>query len=127
MTWVTCDEVIEGDIIRFTEAIWERRGPKRKQRIVRVGERIVTAEVLLVEEQWIYMIVMICEGDRDGEKPIGGKPLEKDEKIKRKVTTVLKRCERLLWSEEPVRAKLTSRFLREPEPEPEEIKKPKKR
>ena len=30
MTWVICDEVIEGDIIRFTEAIWERRGPKRK-------------------------------------------------------------------------------------------------
>ena len=127
MTWVICDEVIEGDIIRFTEAIWERRGPKRKQRIMRVGERTVTAEVLSVEEQWVYLIVMACEGDRDGEKPIGGKPLEKGEKIKRKITTVLKRCERLLWSEEPVRARLTSRFLREPEPEPEEIKKPKKR
>ncbi len=127
MTWVICDEVIEGDIIRFTEAIWERRGPKRKQRIMRVGERTVTAEVLSIEEEWVYLIVMECEGDRDGEKPIGGKPLVKGEEIKRKITTVLKRCERLLWSEESVRAKLTSRFIREPDPAPEETKKPKKR
>ena len=59
MTWVICDEVIEGDIIRFTEAIWERRGPKRKQRIMRVGERTVTAEVLSIEEEWVYLLSLI--------------------------------------------------------------------
>lgn len=108
MAWVTCDEVVQGDIIRFTESVWERRGPKRKQRVIRVGEHNVIAEVLSVEEQWIYLIVMECEGD---------KPLKKGDEIKRKATTVLKRCERLLWSEEVVRASLTSRFLREPNPE----------
>ena len=116
MTWVLCDEVVEGDIIRFTESVWERRGPKKRQRVIRVGEHDVIAQVLSVEEQWIYLIVMECEGD---------KPLEKGQEIKRKVTTVLKRCERLLWSEESVRARLTSRFLREPAPE--ETPEPKKR
>jgi hypothetical protein len=117
MTWVLCDdEVVVGDIVRFTESVWERRGPKRKQRVVRVGEHDVIAEVLTVEEQWIYLIVMECEGD---------KPLEKGQEIKRKVKTVLKRCERLLWSEESVRAKLTTRFLKDPEEE--EAPKPKKR
>lgn len=108
MTWVVCDEVVGGDIVRFTESVWERRGPKRRQRVIRVGERRLIAEVLTVEEQWIYLIVMECEGD---------KPLKKGEEIKRKVVTVLKRCERLLWSEEGVRAKLTTRFLKDPEEE----------
>ncbi len=103
MTWVTCDEVVEGDVVRFTESVWERRGPKRRQRIVRTGERTVTGQILVIEEEWVYLIIMVCEGD---------KPLAKDEEVKRKVSTVLKRCERLLWSEEPVRAGLTSRFVR---------------
>ncbi len=103
MTWTVCEEIVEGDVVRFTESVWERRGPRRRQRIVRVGERRVTGQIVTIEEEWVYLVILESDGDQ---------PLAKDAEAKRKIRTVLKRCERLLWSEEPVRAGLTSRFVR---------------
>ncbi len=48
MTWTVCEEIVEGDVVRFTESVWERRGPRRRQRIVRVGERRVTGQIVTI-------------------------------------------------------------------------------
>ena len=92
---------IEADVIRWKEAVWEKRGP-RQGRAVHIGDRLVTAEVIAEDAESGFVTLLVRE-DRIF------RTLKKDEKIRRKRATVEKgRPERLLWSDESARAALTA-------------------
>lgn len=66
------DGFIEADVIRWKEGIYERKGP-RQGCVVRIGDRLVTAEVLgeVDEEGWVYLLIRSSEilKLKDGKKP----------------------------------------------------------
>ena len=44
--WIPCwEKFIVGEVVRWNEAVWVEKG-KRKKKLIKVGERRVTAEVL---------------------------------------------------------------------------------
>lgn len=50
--WIPCGEkFIVGDVVRWKEAVWVEKG-KRKKKLIKVGERRVTAEVLGTDRKW---------------------------------------------------------------------------
>jgi xanthine/CO dehydrogenase XdhC/CoxF family maturation factor len=109
--WIPCGGgFIEADVIRWNEGVWQKpRG--RRGRTVNAGERMVIAEVIRDEGGWVDLLVRDCT--IASEKP-GGKVLllAKNAEVRRKRRTIQKgKPERLLWSDETVRALLVSKFL----------------
>jgi hypothetical protein len=109
--WVHCSSgFIEADVIRWREGIW--RKPRRKRgRSTHVGDRVVVAEVIRDDGEWLDLLVRDCSViiDKLGN---GTALLPKSTEIRRKRHTVAKgKPERLLWSDETVRAILVSRHL----------------
>jgi hypothetical protein len=106
MTWQTSkDGFIEADVIRWSEPIWKPRRSK-KAKAIKIGTRQITAEVLKDEEGWVQLLVLesiLTEDDSMRSIP----PLKKHTEIKRKRPALENRnTERLLWSDESVRASL---------------------
>ena len=60
--WIPCGEkFIVGDVVRWKEAVWIEKG-KRKKKLVKVGERRVTAEVLGTDRKgFVCLSVCKCE------------------------------------------------------------------
>jgi hypothetical protein len=110
--WVPCGSgFIEADVIRWKEGVWEKRSRRRTARAVNAGDRMVTAEVLRDADGWVELLVR--ESTVVSEKP-GWllKPLPNNVEVRRRRTTIERgNPERLLWSDESVRAGLTSTFL----------------
>ena len=111
--WIPCgDGFIEADVVRWKESVWEKRSRRRNARAVNVGDRLVTAEVLRGDaEGWVYLLTRACA--MVTEKP-GRKValLVKGQEVRRKRRTIERgKPERLLWSDETVRASLVSKFL----------------
>ena len=116
--WIKCGSrgFIQADVIRWREAVWER--PQRRRRsqpeeepAVKIGERLVTAEVLRDADRagWVRLLVRACEivRDRTGGRRVHA--LKAGEEIKRKSDTIRRgKPERLAWSEEGVREALAS-------------------
>lgn len=97
-------DFIVADVIRWKEGVFKNRRSK-KGRSVRIGERLVIAEVLRDEAGWVYLLVRGCEvvsvGWNIREVPL----LTKNTEIKRKRTTIARgNTERLPWSDESARA-----------------------
>ena len=113
--WIPCgDGFIEADVIRWKEGVFDRRGP-RGARAVKIGDRLVIAEVLrdCEEDGWVYLLIRGCEVvDERGQKKVPS--LKTGEETKRKRHTICRgKPERLYWSDENARAVLTkSRFLK---------------
>src|ERR1700687_363165 len=109
--WVPCGSgFIEADVIRWKEAVWEKR-QRLRGRAVNAGERMVTAEVLRDADGWVELLVRECT--IVSEEP-GWllKPLPKNVEVRRRRKTIEGgNPERLLWSDESVRAGLISTFL----------------
>lgn len=111
--WVPVgNDFIEADVIRWKEGVFKnKRGKSRKA--VRIGERLVTAEVLKMDNQgWVNLLVRACEvvslGWNIRELPL----LPKETEIKRKCTTISRgNAERLLWSDESARASVAGEFF----------------
>lgn len=105
---------IQGDVIRWQEGDWVRRGTRGRQRSVLVGDRGVTAEVLQAADRdgWVRLKVVACKG---GVSRIHRKEvtvLKVGAEIKRAYKTIVRgKPERLLWSDESVRASLASKYL----------------
>jgi hypothetical protein len=106
--WIPCtDGFIEADIIRWQEAIWERRA-SRNNKGAKIGSRMVTAEVLRddTKHDWVRLLVRGCVllerfTQKDTVQPKNG------DEITRKRATILRgKPERLLWSDEDNRSKL---------------------
>lgn len=58
--WVPCGSVfIEADVIRWTEGVW--RKPRRNRgRAMNLGDRVVTAEVINDDGEWVHLLVRDC-------------------------------------------------------------------
>jgi hypothetical protein len=109
--WVPCSSgFIEADVIRWSEGVWQK--PRRRRgRAVNVGDRMLIAEVIRDDGEWVDLLVRDCTiaSEKPGRKVL---PLAKNLEVHRKRHTIEKgKPERLLWSDETVRALLVSRFL----------------
>ena len=107
--WVSCSSgFIEADVIRWSEGVWQK--PRRNRgRAVNVGDRVVIAEVIRDDGEWVDLLVRDCiiASEKPGHKLL---PLAKNLEVHRKRHTIEKgKPERLLWSDETVRALLVSK------------------
>jgi len=111
-------DFIEADVIRWTEGVYRNRR-RKKSKPMRIGERLVMAEVLRDEAGWVNLLVRGCEVlsasfGRDIRDVPG---LPKNTEIKRKRKTIVRgKPERLAWSDESARAIVASKFLGNWEP-----------
>ena len=99
------------DVIRWKEAVWEKRSRRRTARAVNAGERLVIAEVIKDNDGWVELLIRGCS--IVSEKP-GWllKPLPTSLAVRRRRQTIEKgNPERLLWSDESARAGLSCKFL----------------
>lgn len=111
--WVPVgNDFIEADVIRWKEGVFKSKR-RKNGKLVRIGERLVTAEVLKMDNQgWVNLLVRACEvvsvGWNIREVPL----LPKETEIKRKRTTIARgNTERLLWSDESARSIVASKFV----------------
>lgn len=108
MKWIECGgDFIEADVIRWTEAVWQKRS--RRARPTKVGQRIVTAEVLRPEcaRGFVSLLVRGCQSAEEGGPGQQAHALRKNEEIARKRQTIERGDpKRLLWSDESARAAL---------------------
>jgi len=113
--WISCGAAfIDADVIRWKEAAWPRA--KRKGgRAVKLGERMITAEVLRDDNGWVRLLIR----DYAVLSETRGRSVEmlaKGTEIRRKRETIERgNPERRIWSDETARALVVSRF-RGPEP-----------
>ena len=111
--WVPTEgHFVEADVIRWKEGVFlPRRG---KGRALKLGDRIIVAEVLREDEGWVFLLVRHCElaSVRTGRLPREVPLPHKGDEIKRKRATIIRcKADRLLWSDENVRSVFASRFL----------------
>lgn len=120
--WITADPIIEADVIRWTEAVFDRR--RKGKKALRIGERLIVAEVLeLTKDGWLRLLVRACTITRDDVAGRSIPTFKQEERIKRAVKTVMRgKPERLIWSDESARDGLLrdkrlekSRFLPRPD------------
>lgn len=117
--WIpTGDDFSAADVIRWKESVF-RNSRRKKARAIKLGERLVIAEVLREEDGWVYLLIRGCElvsvktGWLDRQIPL----LPNGTETKRKRRTIARgKPERLLWSDESARTLLGSRFLGKLEP-----------
>lgn len=99
------DGFIKADVIRWKEAVWDS-SRKRKGAALRIGERLITAEVVAADGEWVSLLVRECvETARFSvRKPVV--LLKAGTVIRRARKTISKygKPERLLWSDESARA-----------------------
>ena len=97
--WLKCRErFIVGDVVRWHEPVWKKRGPKR--RAVKVGERLVTAEVIRESERagFVDLVIIDCalQKDRSGGKKAYG--IAKGTETSRMRKNIAGgKAERMLW------------------------------
>jgi hypothetical protein len=112
--WVPVgNDFIAADVIRWREGVFKSRRSK-KGRAIKLGNRLMIAEVLRDEAGWTYLLVRRCEviSATIGRNPCDVPVLPKGTETKRKRATIARgKAERLLWSDESARALLASRFL----------------
>lgn len=103
MEWLACGKkFIEADVIRWKEAIWK---PKAR-RPTKIGERLVTAEVIKREAGgWVRLKVNQCETVNGEDWHWKIPELKAGAVIRRSIETIGKgRAARLPWSDEAARA-----------------------
>lgn len=113
--WISCGRgFIAADVVKWREGIWDKRGPG-KGRVIRVGDRLMIAEVLeeADEEGWCLLLVRECvvlESTLKRDKAA----VKRGDEITRREATILKgKPQRMLWSDEEARALVTgSKFHR---------------
>lgn len=103
MAWTSCNTPLVADVIRWKEPIWVKGG-KRNSKPQKIGEQVVTAEVMALGD---YLQLHIRAVDVLSIEITKRPPpkLTVGDNIKRKKTTIARgNCERLLWSDETARA-----------------------
>ena len=117
--WIPCGEkFIVGDVVRWTEAIWldlKKKKKKGKKKVVKLGARRVTAEVLRMDASG-YVSLSVCQCEivsNERDLPVRLLTLRKKEIIRKQRSTIGKGSgERLTWSEEGARSLVVSKFLK---------------
>lgn len=105
--WLPAEDFIAADVIRWTEAIFDRR---RKGKALRIGERALAGEVIeRTTDGWVRVLLraaIVTKADFAGKTIPQLKP---GETIKRGLKTILRgKPERLLWSDESARSAVTT-------------------
>lgn len=107
--WIPCGSgFIEADVIRWSEGVWQK-SRRRRGRAVHVGDRVVTAEVIGDDGEWVDLLIRGCAvvSEKAGCRIL---PLAARLEVRRKRHTIEKgKPERLIWSDETVRALLVSK------------------
>lgn len=109
--WIaTGHDFTECDVIRWIEVVWERKGPKRQTRSIKIAEREVIAEVLEEDEEegWVYLKCLKSETTwvRCGFWKKRIRTLPRGQEFKRKRHNIVRKSEtvyRLRWSDESAR------------------------
>ncbi|MDA1315817.1 MAG: hypothetical protein O2968_21045 [Acidobacteria bacterium] len=98
-------------MVRWKEAVWVEKG-RRKKRLIKVGERQVTVEVLTTDQKGcVSLTVLKCEILANLAARVL-EPYKKGELLRRARRTIGRGSgERLAWSDEDARAHVTSKFL----------------
>lgn len=115
MKWVKVDngDVRTGDVVRWEQGYWIKRGSKKFGKAVLVGMRTTTMEIKDVSEDgWICGEVLSCETgvSRVHRREVAA--LKKGEAVKRAYKTLIKgKAERMEWPDEGSRSVLVSHFL----------------
>ena len=105
--WIPAPDFIEADVIRWTEAVWDKR---RRSKPLRIGERQIVGEVLSRgEDGWVAVLVRSCVVTKDefaGRVIEVFKPLSR---LRRGLKTILRgKSERLPWDDESARAEVVA-------------------
>jgi len=109
--WISASEgFIQADVIRWTEGIYAKHR-RKNAKSPRLGERLVTAEVLeATDDGWLKLLVIGSVVTKDEYAGSRLPPLNTGERIKRARKTVERgKPERLLWSDETARASICER------------------
>ena len=121
MNWVkiAAGDIRPGDVVRWEQGFWIKRGSKKFGKAVLVGMRTTTMQVKEVSaDGWISGEVLICVAGVSKVHRREVEKLKKGELVKRAYKTLIKgNGERLEWPDESLRAVLVSRFLGEREHE----------
>jgi hypothetical protein len=57
--WVPCgSSFIEADLVRWTEGVWEKPPRRPKGKAVHIGERVVIAQILKLDGDWVEFVVL---------------------------------------------------------------------
>lgn len=101
--WIEAKDFIAADVIRWKEGVFDNR---RRGKALRIGERLVAAEVLQRgEDGWVKLLVRGCTITKDEAAGKSVQPLKAGEQIRRAAKTLLRgKVERLLWGDETARA-----------------------
>lgn len=101
--WTAADKLIDADVIRWTEGIFDRASGGKKA--TRIGERLVIAELQArTVDGWLTLLVRGCAPVRDDLIGVSVPMLQTETKIRRSARTILRgKPERLLWSDETAR------------------------
>jgi hypothetical protein len=108
--WVEAGDFIPADVIRWKEAVFDNG--RRRKKALRIGERVVIAEVLhRGEDGWVRLLVRACTITRDDQAGRHVPVLKPEAEIRRGAKTILRGSpERLLWEDETARAAVLSRW-----------------
>lgn len=110
-------DIRAGDVVRWSQGFWIKRGSKKFGKAVLVGDRVTTMEVKDVSaDGWISGEVLSCEVGVSKVHRREVQKLKKGELIKRAYKTLIKgKAERMEWPDEGSRGVLQSSFLGERE------------
>ncbi len=107
MTWEkSVGEFVESDVVEWVETIWPPNSPRRRKKSLPWGKQKVIAQITAIEGDLLKLTILKSEIT---ENIIGGelRPHKVGSTITKKRATLLRgEPERLLWSEEDVRAAL---------------------
>lgn len=111
--WVPIQEggFVVADVIRWKEGVYGHRRGKAKT--PRLGDRLVTAEVLKEPDQKGYVRLLVRQCEILSELSVRKPPLiATTTEIRRGIRTIMRgKPERLLWSDESARAMVASRYV----------------
>lgn len=110
MAWTQSDEFVESDVVEWTEAIWPPSHSRRRKKSRPWGKQKVVAQIAYIEGDFVKLTVLKASVI---ENLIGSdlRPHKVGATITKKWPTLLRgNPERLLWSEEDVRAALLAQL-----------------
>ena len=106
MTWTQSGEFVESDVVEWTEAIWPPNHSRRRRKSRPWGKQKIVAQIAHIEGDFVKLTVLKASVI---ENLIGSdlRPHKVGATSTKKRPTLLRgNPERLLWSEEDVRAAL---------------------
>ena len=106
MNWISAaDDLMEGDVIRWTENIWSEKkfGRKKSQKPKITGKQAITGQIEEIGAEFITIKVLAAEVIENTTAKTR-EPHKPGQMIRKKAATLIKgNAERLPWSDEEAR------------------------